>query len=509
MGAALDRIHTKIDMKKSGSGWVGRCPAHDDKSPSLSVVSTDGKVLINCHAGCHPQDVLLAIGLDWTDLWDEPITNVRGQLAATWTYTDRDGTPRQIVERWQGPNGKFFKQKEPGAERYGMPSGFQPGLYRIPQVLAQVARGGEVWIVEGEKCVHAAERLGLVATTAPMGAGKWKDYYSKWLVGAGCVHIVTDNDAVGRRHAGEVAVSVKGCGVPVKTWKIASDDEKHDLYDHVAAGLGVDDLVPIRLNRLRTEGTTYRVLMDTEFPPITWAIPGLLPTGLAILGGPPKQMKSMIALDMALGVACGGRAMSELECNQGSVLYLSLDNDSMRRLRMRSDYLLADGSKPTRSDVPVEFHTEWATGDTAIRWCQEWSDDEREAGRTPLLVVVDTLGKAEPNFEGGNGDNAYLSSTANLSKWAALANDNNLVVLAIHHDRKSNDEDWMNRFTGSRGITATASTLMMIEAVRGEPTGHLRVSGRDLECDDLELHRVGWTWVTQDRPVMPNLRVVE
>jgi len=271
----------------------------------------------------------------------------------------------------------------------------------------------------------------------------------------------------------------------------------------------VSDLVPIRLNRLRPEGCSFTQLRETEFPPITWAIPGLLPAGLAILGGPPKQMKSMIALDIGLGVACGGRALSELECRQGSVLYLSLDNDSLRRLRMRADYLLADGTKPDTRNVPVEFHTEWPTGEPAIRACQEWSDDEREAGRTPLLIVVDTLGKAEPNFEGGTGDNAYLSSTANLSKWAALANDNNLAVLAIHHDRKSNDEDWLNRFAGSRGITATASTLMMIEAARGEPTGHLRVSGRDLECDDLELHRSGWTWVTMDRPVMPNLRVVE
>lgn len=505
MGAALDRVLDKIDAKREGAGWSAKCPGHDDKSPSLSIAEKNGMVLLHCHAGCEVQSVMIAAGLDWSDLFDEQMTLTnRGILVATFTYHDWDGVPYMVVERWQNDRGKFFKQRLPDTTEYGL-RGVKPCLYRMPQIKGVE----EIWVVEGEKCVHAAEALGLVATTCPMGAGKWQDYYSKWIADKGTkvVNVVVDNDDAGRQHGAAVAVSLRGHGIKVKTWKIKSDDAKADLYDHVLGGWGVSDLTPVRLNRLRPEGTTYSKLVETDFPPITWAIPGLLPTGLAILGGPPKQMKSMISLDIALGVACGGRAMSELVCNQGSVLYLSLDNDSLRRLRMRSDYLVSDGTKTSR-DLPIEFHTEWPTGEPAIRACQEWTDDEREAGRTPLLIVVDTLGKAEPNFEGGSGDNAYLSSTSNLSKWAALANDNNVVVLAVHHDRKSGDEDWLNRFTGSRGITATASTLMMIEATRGEPTGHLRVTGRDLECDDLELHRVGWTWVTHDRPMMPNLRVV-
>jgi RecA-family ATPase len=247
--------------------------------------------------------------------------------------------------------------------------------------------------------------------------------------------------------------------------------------------------------------------MVTNFPPITWAIEGILPTGLAILGGPPKMAKSMIGLEFALGVACGGRAMSELACRQGSVLYLSVDNDSERRLRWRCNHILGD-TTDTRH-LPIEFHTDWPTGEPAIRACQEWVDEERDEHREPLLVVVDTLGKVEPNFEGNGYDNAYLSSTATLSKWSAFANQNNVALLAIHHDRKSNDEnDWLNRFTGSRGITATASTLMMIEAKRGENTGHLRITGRDIEADDLELTRSGWSWITMDAPRVPGLRVV-
>lgn len=50
--------------------WLARCPAHEDKSPSLSIrEKDDGKVLINCFAGCGAIDVLDALGLQWGALF--------------------------------------------------------------------------------------------------------------------------------------------------------------------------------------------------------------------------------------------------------------------------------------------------------------------------------------------------------------------------------------------------------------------------------------------------------
>jgi AAA domain len=473
-------------------------------NPSLSIKASDERVLLNCQGGCHTQDVVLALGLDWPDLFDDNATG--SHTVASWTYQDRVGNPYFVVERIQKPTGKVFAQKMPDAIKYGLPAGFKPCLYKMPQLLAAIEAGEEVWIVEGEKCVAAAESLGVVATTNPMGAGKWRDYYAKWFTeGRGCsgVNIVCDNDEAGRQHAAAVAVSLRGVGVPVRTYAVALDGPKADLYDHVQAGYGLDDLRPVKLNRLRASGFNHHCLITTDYPPVRWAVKGLLPTGFSILGGPPKMAKSMCALDMALGVASGGRAMSELECEQGSVLYLSLDNDSERRLAYRAHYLL--GPDPA-DDLPIEYHCDWPTGDTAIQHCQEWIDDELDSNRAPLLVVVDTLARVEPNFEGGGYDNAYLASTSTLARWSKFANDNDVAVLAIHHDRKRGNsreqagEDWMDRFMGSRGITASASTLMMIDAARGESTGMLRVAGRDIETDDLEMMRVGWAWRCIDRP---------
>jgi hypothetical protein len=47
--------------RKVGAGWMVRCPAHDDRNPSLSIRDVDGKVLVRCHAGCEQTQVIAAL----------------------------------------------------------------------------------------------------------------------------------------------------------------------------------------------------------------------------------------------------------------------------------------------------------------------------------------------------------------------------------------------------------------------------------------------------------------
>jgi hypothetical protein len=54
------------------SRWLAKCPAHQDKSPSLSVREVDdGRVLMHCFGGCGAIDVLDALGLNWSALFPE------------------------------------------------------------------------------------------------------------------------------------------------------------------------------------------------------------------------------------------------------------------------------------------------------------------------------------------------------------------------------------------------------------------------------------------------------
>ena len=69
-------------VRKTGpNSWVALCPAHDDKSPSLSVRDAEnGVVLAHCFAGCSIDDILGAVGLTLDDLFpDRPPVNHKRQ----------------------------------------------------------------------------------------------------------------------------------------------------------------------------------------------------------------------------------------------------------------------------------------------------------------------------------------------------------------------------------------------------------------------------------------------
>jgi putative DNA primase/helicase len=63
-----EAIVRALGGRKVGQGWTARCPAHDDREPSLSIRDADGKVLVRCHAGCDQRDVIAA--LKARGLWD-------------------------------------------------------------------------------------------------------------------------------------------------------------------------------------------------------------------------------------------------------------------------------------------------------------------------------------------------------------------------------------------------------------------------------------------------------
>lgn len=55
-------IAEALGGRKAGSGWTAHCPAHEDRTPSLSIRdSDDGKVLVRCHAGCDQERVIAAL----------------------------------------------------------------------------------------------------------------------------------------------------------------------------------------------------------------------------------------------------------------------------------------------------------------------------------------------------------------------------------------------------------------------------------------------------------------
>lgn len=67
-------------VKSTGRGtWIARCPAHNDKRPSMTVREVDdGRVLVHCFAGCDIGQILGAVGLEFDALFpDKPIEHAK------------------------------------------------------------------------------------------------------------------------------------------------------------------------------------------------------------------------------------------------------------------------------------------------------------------------------------------------------------------------------------------------------------------------------------------------
>ena len=94
-----ETIAKTLGGRRVGTGWIARCPAHDDGKPSLSVRnSQQGKVLVRCHAGCEQARVITA--LRSRGLWEKDnrrrFTRPAPRAAAN-DRPDRDDAKRSEV----------------------------------------------------------------------------------------------------------------------------------------------------------------------------------------------------------------------------------------------------------------------------------------------------------------------------------------------------------------------------------------------------------------------------
>jgi hypothetical protein len=96
-----------------------------------------------------------------------------------------------------------------------------------------------------EKDCDNLRDLGLIATTCPGGAGKWKLEYSEFL--RADILIICDNDQTGRDHADQVAGSLVGIAKRVRVLDLAKHwpecPEGGDVSDWLEAGGAVDQLI--------------------------------------------------------------------------------------------------------------------------------------------------------------------------------------------------------------------------------------------------------------------------
>ena len=206
---------------------------------------------------------------------------------------------------------------------------------------------------------------------------------------------------------------------------------------------------------------------------------GIIPAGCCILSGHPKIGKSFLVLAIALAAARGGSVLG-VQVEGRPVLYMALE-DNDRRLQIRSRGLLNDDPMPDAFSYMTFDDTEHAM-DLAKEWVAARRSDKP-------LVIVDTLEK----IRGPRSQNAYADDYKAGTALKSLLAENGTVI-AVHHNRKSESEDFVDNVSGTLGLSGSVDTVITLNRKRNEPSGLLNVTGRDVDEMVYKVNFVDGQW---------------
>ncbi|TMJ62924.1 MAG: AAA family ATPase, partial [Alphaproteobacteria bacterium] len=167
--------------------------------------------------------------------------------------------------------------------------------------------------------------------------------------------------------------------------------------------------------------TSAADLVAREFKEPKWAVPAIVAEGLTILAGKPKTGKSWAALDFAVAVAGGYNALGNIECEQGDVLLLALE-DNDRRLHQRLKAVLQGQPAPAALHIATQWHR---ADDGGLDDLQAWLSDHPKA----RLVLIDTLQMIRS--QRNKTDGVYADDYQAVGRLKALADKANVPFVVV------------------------------------------------------------------------------
>lgn len=427
-----------LNVRELSAGRASaQAPGH---SPAdLSITITDNgfdRVLVHSHAGEDLADVLSAVGLSTTDLFNEPSGS---------TYEYPDG--RQVH---RSP-GKRFRQS-------GNTTGSK--LYRT-DLTADV-----IYLVEGENDVHALETLGVAATCTAMGAGKAHLADLSPLHGK-TVIVVRDKDEAGRRHADQVVGLLDG----IATVGVVEAKAGKDAADHVAAGFGVDEFLPVDDPGAPERSVPRRLVptlaSDVKIKRVRWTFENWIVLGaLNLLAGREGLGKSTLAVWIAAKVT-QGTLPGELFGTPRHVIYLATEDDPAFTVAPR---LKAAGADLDRV-LFLSVHTETST-EGVVSLPSDMAELERViAEHDVALVVLDAATSVMDAKLDGHDDRKVRQFLEPLAQSAGRMD---YSVLGICHFGKRDGVDTGKLILGSVAWSQVARSVLAVAL--NDDTGDLVIT---------------------------------
>jgi hypothetical protein len=249
MLADFEDVLDKLEVaSRNGEKAMSFCPAHDDRTnPSLSLKAENGKLLLHCFAGCHPENIVSKIGLQMKDLFlegeggsfippntparlhaqsEKPLANGQNERASGDARSEHGCTLKEYSEEKELPEDFLrglglrdvtylkkpavripypdeegqescvrFRVSLDGPEKFRWRSGDQPLPYSL-RILDEARTAGFVVLVEGESDCHTLWYREIPALGIP-GASNWRDEWATYLDGIEKVYAVIEPDQGG------------------------------------------------------------------------------------------------------------------------------------------------------------------------------------------------------------------------------------------------------------------------------------------------------------------------
>lgn len=257
----LKDLVAKLGGSWSGSSAMCKCPAHNDSTPSLSIRQGDRGILVTCHAGCDPVDILRELARiaklpDFKHANIEPEKPRKGQPhLAIW----REAKPiaGTIAERYIRETRNIWAPLHDVRYHPRCPLGKSPNATFSPALIIAMRRDGQI---------EAIQRIFLNETTA--------DYTEKVVLGISIGAAWTNGDpatVVGIAEGFETAAAYSSL-TGIQAWSTMGAKRFHQLIIPARVKtlvLLADNDPEGRRARDRAEETYQRpgLTIETEWPP--------------------------------------------------------------------------------------------------------------------------------------------------------------------------------------------------------------------------------------------------
>ena len=522
-------------VRKSTSGWTACCPAHQDRHPSLTIdIGRNKCIVLKCHTGCTFESIVQAANLSISDLFPASAFDpselphkgltlldlaneklIPWQLLVNMGITDdpKGGVriPYYLEDGTLAPRYRIrtaLKAKE--GSRWNNASGaiIPYGL----EDLEEARTAGFLVLVEGESDRWTLKLHHIPVLGIP-GAEMTRTLKPEYLTGIERLYLFQEPDNAGVKFVADIQKLLQQWHWTGTAYIVSLPDAKDPNEMHKRGMKGFKESFRQAMDRAEqdlptTSGmsspqpsslalpppsglVTLQALLEKPLLATRWTVTDLLPEGLSLLAGKPKQGKSWFALQLAFDVATGLKVLSTYPTTQGDVLYLALE-DTESRIQERAKRLLTSMSMPV-TPAGITFATTWPRLD--------------QGGMAQLevylhthphyhLLVIDTWAKLAP-FTTGTSHNQYMDDYASLTQLKHLAEQFHLSILVIHHLRKTSATDVLDEITGSTSLVGVADTILVLKRERGQQEATLFVTGRDIveRSSSLTFDSVKTQWV--------------